>query len=75
MFEVKSSNGFWSYLIGGIAIVVLVLPSLTKALSRGHLDLNGVVLDVAETSLEAVTQKDWNFGDPNRVDDAWENAE
>jgi hypothetical protein len=75
MFEVKSSSGLVAQLIAGVALVVLVLPTITKSLSRGHLDLNGMVLDVAESCLEAVTQRDWNFGDEDRVDGSWENAE
>lgn len=75
MFDIKSSNGFLTQLIIGITLCVLVLPAVTKALSRGHLDLNGLALDVAETTLEAITQRDWNFGDADRVDDAWSNPE
>ena len=75
MFEVKSGNGLFSQLIMGIAIVVVVLPVITKGLTRGHIDLNGIVLDLAETSLEAITQRDWNFGDEKRIDENWENAE
>lgn len=75
MFDIKSSNGFLTQLVIGITLCVLVLPAITKALSRGHLDLNGVALDVAETTLEAITQRDWNFGDPKRQDEAWEVAE
>ena len=75
MFDIKSSNGFLTQLVIGITLCVLVLPATTKALSRGHLDLNGLALDVAETTLEAITQRDWNFGDADRVDDAWENAD
>lgn len=75
MFDIKSSNGFLTQLVIGITLCVLVLPAVTKSLSRGHLDLNGLALDVAETTLEAITQRDWNFGDADRVDDAWKNAE
>jgi hypothetical protein len=75
MFEVKSGNGLFSQLIAGIAVVVIVLPVVTKGLTRGHINLNGIVLDLAETALEAITQRDWNFGDVERVDESWENAE
>ena len=75
MFDIKSSNGFLTQLVIGITLCVLVLPAMTKALSRGHLDLNGLALDVAETTLEAITQRDWNFGDAARRDTNWENAE
>ena len=75
MFEVKSGNGLFSQLITGIAVVVVVLPVITKGLTRGHINLNGIVLDLAETSLEAITQRDWNFGDAERIDENWENAE
>lgn len=75
MFEVKSGGGLFAQLVTGIAVVVIVLPVVTKGLTRGHIDLNGIVLDLAETSLEAITQRDWNFGDPKRIDQNWENAE
>lgn len=75
MFEVKSGSGLFAQLITGIAVVVIVLPVITKGLTRGHIDLNGIVLDLAETSLEAITQRDWNFGDPSRQDTNWENAQ
>jgi hypothetical protein len=55
-------------LLVGIAFVVVVFPFITKALQNGHLDLNGLTLDLTESTLEAITRRDWNFGDPTRQD-------
>jgi hypothetical protein len=67
-----TQNGFFGQLIGGLVIVMLVIPATVKSLSRGNINLNGLTLDLAETVLETVTQRDWNFGDPSRTDSNWE---
>jgi hypothetical protein len=54
---------------------MLLIPATTKSLSRGNINLNGLVLDMAETVLETVTQRDWNFGDQSRTDANWEKPE
>ncbi|MGB3496517.1 MAG: hypothetical protein WBA57_27565 [Elainellaceae cyanobacterium] len=43
-------------LVVGIVMVVIVLPTLEKTLSRRHLDLNGVVTDFIESTREAVSR-------------------
>jgi hypothetical protein len=51
---------------------MLPITSVVKSLSRCNINLNGLTLDVAETVLETITQRDWNFGDESRVDSNWE---
>ncbi|MBE9160670.1 hypothetical protein IQ265_28175 [Nodosilinea sp. LEGE 06152] len=70
-----TQNGFFGQIIGGLVIVMIAIPALVKSLSRDNVDLNGVSLDIAETVLEAVTQRDWNFGDASRSDTNWETPE
>lgn len=70
-----TNNNFFGQIVGGLVIVMIAIPALVKSLSRDNVNLNGLTLDVAETILEAVTQRDWNFGDPDRVDDNWESPE
>lgn len=67
-----TNNNFFGQLVGGLVIIMLLIPSVVKSLSRGNINLNGLTLDVAETVLETITQRDWNFGDENRVDSNWE---
>lgn len=67
-----TNNNFFGQLIGGLVIIMLLIPSVVKSLSRGNINLNGLTLDVAETVLETITQRDWNFGDENRVDSNWQ---
>jgi hypothetical protein len=67
-----TSNNFFGQLVGGLVIIMLLIPSVVKSLSRGNINLNGLTLDVAETVLETITQRDWNFGDESRVDSNWE---
>lgn len=67
-----TQSGFFGQIVGGLVIVMIAIPALVKSLSRDNVDLNGVSLDIAETVLEAVTQRDWNFGDPARKDNNWE---
>jgi hypothetical protein len=50
---------------------MIAIPAIVKSLSRDNINLNGLTLDVAETILEAVTQRDWNFGDERRQDANW----
>jgi hypothetical protein len=70
-----TQNNFFGQVIAGLAVVMILIPGITKALGRDHVNLNGLVLDFAEVVLEAVTQRDWNFGDPARVDSNWEAPE
>jgi len=70
-----SQNSFFGQILMGLVVVMIVIPALVKSLSRDNVNLNGLSLDVAETILEAVTQRDWNFGDPERVDDHWNSPE
>ena len=72
---IPTQQNFFGQLIAGLAIVMLLIPGITKSLGRDHINLNGLVLDFAEVVLEAVTQRDWNFGDPERVDDHWNSPE
>jgi hypothetical protein len=66
-----TQNGFFGQIVGGLVIVMIAIPAIVKSLSRDNINLNGLTLDVAETILEAVTQRDWNFGDPSRTDGNW----
>lgn len=66
-----TNNNFFGQIIGGLVIVMIAIPALVKSLSRDNVNLNGLTLDVAETILEAVTQRDWNFGDESRTDSNW----
>ena len=70
-----TQNGFFGQIVGGLVIVMIAIPAVVKSLSRDNINLNGLTLDVAETILEAVTQRDWNFGDPSRTDGNWEGPE
>jgi len=67
-----TQNNFIGQLLTGLVVVMLLIPATTKSLSRGNINLNGLVLDRAETVLETVTQRDWNFGDQGRTDANWE---
>jgi len=67
-----TQNNFFGQLIGGLVIVMLIIPATVKSLSRGNINLNGLVLDLSETVLETITQRDWNFGDETRRDANWE---
>lgn len=67
-----TNNNFFGQVLGGLVIVLLIIPATVKSLSRGNINLNGLTLDVAETVLETITQRDWNFGDENRVDSNWQ---
>lgn len=66
-----SQNSFFGQILAGLVVVMIFIPALVKSLSRDNVDLNGVSLDIAETVLEAVTQRDWNFGDESRKDSNW----
>jgi hypothetical protein len=66
-----TNNNFFGQIVGGLVIVMIFIPAIVKSLSRDNINLNGLTLDVAETILEAVTQRDWNFGDPTRTDSNW----
>jgi len=66
-----TNNNFFGQIIGGLVIVMIAIPAIVKSLSRDNINLNGLTLDVAETILEAVTQRDWNFGDESRQDANW----
>lgn len=66
-----TNNNFFGQIVGGLVIVMIAIPAIVKSLSRDNINLNGLTLDVAETILEAVTQRDWNFGDPSRQDANW----
>lgn len=70
-----TNNNFFGQIIGGLVIVMIFIPAIVKSLSRDNINLNGLTLDVAETILEAVTQRDWNFGDETRTDTNWETPE
>ena len=70
-----TNNNFFGQIVGGLVIVMIFIPAIVKSLSRDNINLNGLTLDVAETILEAVTQRDWNFGDPKRTDTNWESPE
>lgn len=67
-----SQNSFFGQILTGLVVVMIMIPAIVKSLSRDNINLNGLTLDVAETILEAVTQRDWNFGDPARKDNHWE---
>lgn len=60
-------------LLTGLALIIIVIPFSTKALQNGNINLNGLVLDFAEVTLETITRRDVNFGDEKRVDNVWEN--
>jgi hypothetical protein len=66
-----TNNNFFGQIVGGLVIVMIAIPAIVKSLSRDNINLNGLTLDVAETILEAVTQRDWNFGDETRQDVNW----
>jgi hypothetical protein len=66
-----TNNNFFGQIVGGLVIVMIAIPAIVKSLSRDNINLNGLTLDVAETILEAVTQRDWNFGDETRQDANW----
>jgi hypothetical protein len=66
-----TNNNFFGQIVGGLVIVMIAIPAIVKSLSRDNINLNGITLDVAETILEAVTQRDWNFGDETRQDANW----
>lgn len=70
-----TQNNFIGQLLTGLVVVMLLIPATVKSLSRGNINLNGLVLDLSETVLETVTQRDWNFGDPARNDVNWEKPE
>jgi len=65
------NNNFFGQIVGGLVLVMIFIPTIVKSLSRDNVDLNGVTLDFAETVLETLTQRDWNFGDPARTDSNW----
>ena len=67
-----TQNNFIGQLLTGLVVVMLLIPATVKSLSRGNINLNGLVLDLSETVLETVTQRDWNFGDDSRTDTNWE---
>lgn len=60
-------------LLSGLALIIIVIPFSTKALQNGNINLNGLVLDFAEVTLETITRRDVNFGDENRVDPTYAN--
>ena len=60
-------------LLTGLALIIIVIPFSTKALQNGNVNLNGLVLDFAEVTLETITRRDVNFGDEKRVDNTWSN--
>lgn len=66
-----AQNSFFGQILAGLVVVMIFIPAIVKSLSRDNINLNGLTLDVAETILEAVTQRDWNFGDPSRKDSNW----
>ena len=66
-----TNTNFFGQIVGGLVIVMIAIPAIVKSLSRDNINLNGLTLDVAETILEAVTQRDWNFGDETRQDANW----
>lgn len=48
-------------LIAGACVVAVCIPWLLTSLSRGHINLNGLALDFAETITEIVTRQETNF--------------
>lgn len=45
-------------------VVVVVIPWGLKSLSNGNINLNGLLLDFAETVTEIITRNDANFSQP-----------
>ena len=50
----KSNLNIIELIIIGVAVVVIVLPTAEKSLTRRHIDLNGLVTDFIESAREAV---------------------
>lgn len=54
------NNGFFA----GICVAAVVIPWALKSLSNGHINLNGLVVDGAETIVEIITRHDASFSKP-----------
>lgn len=50
-------NGFWSALVGGVVLFVVLIPWVERSLENGDIKLNGLVVNFMDVVNEALSNQ------------------